>query len=199
MAEDHKLHDGKKEHEVREQKIKEEKAAEAHTHEHKTETAKPEEKKDVKKKEKSTGPKKTEALVSGRNLSVSIKHAVALCNLIRGKEIDKAINLMEEVMKMKIAVPMRGEIPHRSGMMSGRYPIKAAKAYLMLLKSLKSNAIANELELEKYELFLVPNVAPRPYKRFGQGRFKRSHVVIKLIPIKIKVKKHKNKIKEIKK
>jgi ribosomal protein L22 len=152
---------------------------------------KTEEKKSETKKEKikSTGPKKTEAVVNGRNLSVGLKHSIALSGFIRGKNIDSAIEMLEQVVIMKRAVPMKGEIPHRRGMMSGRYPVKGAGIFLKLLKSLKSNAIHNEMEIEKYKLFCVPNVAPRPYKRFGQGRFKRSHVTIKLIPIKSEVKK----------
>ena len=86
---------------------------------------------------------------------------------------------------MKKAVPMKGEIPHRKGkMMSGRYPVKASKHFVLLLKSLRSNALMNELELEKYKIFCKANVAPRPYRRFtrfGARKFKRSHVEIKLI------------------
>ncbi|MDD5193830.1 MAG: 50S ribosomal protein L22 [Candidatus Nanoarchaeia archaeon] len=137
---------------------------------------------ETKKSEPATH-KKSEAIVNGRNLSVSLKHATAICNMIRGKEIDTAIKMLEEVEKMKRAVPMRGEIPHRRGMMSGRYPVKAAKIYVSLLKSLKANAIANDLELEKFRIFCMPNNASRPYRRFGTGRFKRSHVLLKLIQI----------------
>ncbi len=142
-------------------------------------------KKDEKKKTetKSDKPKKTEAVVNGRNLSAGLKHATAICNMIRGKNIDVAITMLEEVARYKRAIPMRGEIPHRHGMMSGRYPIKATGIYIKLLKSLKSNAIQHELELEKFKIFAMPNVAPRPYRKFGAGRFKRSHVVLKLIPI----------------
>jgi ribosomal protein L22 len=130
---------------------------------------------------------KTQAIVNGKDLPISIKQTVAISNMIRRKNIDKAIKMLEEVLKFKKPVPMKGEIPHRKGkIMSGRYPIKACKVFIMLLKSLRSNAIVNDLELEKYELFCMPNVAFRPYKRFGQGRFKRSHVQIKLIPLKSK-------------
>jgi ribosomal protein uL22 len=124
-----------------------------------------------------------EAVANGRDLAVSIKHAVAICNMIRGKEIDNAIKMLEEVVKMKKAVPMGGEIPHRRGMMSGRYPVKASKIYIQLLKSLKANALAKEIELEKTRIFAMPNVASRPYRRFGTGRFKRSHVLLKLVPL----------------
>jgi len=145
-------------------------------------------KEDIDKKEKprpeSKGPRKTEAVVHGKSLFISTKHAVAICNLIRGKNIDKAISIMEDAEKMKIAVPMRGEIPHRKGkIMSGRYPVKAIKEFVKLLKSLKANALMNELELEKYKIFCKANIASRPYRRFGKGRFKRTHIEIKLIAL----------------
>ena len=134
-----------------------------------------------------TKEKKKQAIVNGRDLPVSLKHAVAICNFIKGKEIDRAIAILEEVVRFKKPVPMRGEIPHRHGMNkasgSGRYPVKASGIFIVLLKSLKSNAIVNELELEKYKIHAISNLAPRPYRRFGQGRFKRAHVTIKLIPV----------------
>jgi len=148
---------------------------------------KKESKKKVEKEQKST---KTEAVVNAQGSPISTKHSIAICNLIRGKDIDKAISILELAEQRKIAVPMRGEIPHRKGMMSGRYPIKAVKEFIKLLKSLKANAIVNELELEKYVIFCKSNVAPRPHRRFGRTRFKRTHVTLKLIlPVK-KKKKH---------
>ena len=147
-----------------------------------------EEGKDKKKKKadkKSDRPKKTIAIVNGKDLHVSIKSAVAICDFIRNKNIDKAIFELIDVKNMKRAVPMKGEIPHKKGkgMMSGRYLTKSVDLYLGLLRSLRANAMYNEIELEKVKIFAVPNIAARPYKRFGQGRFKRSHVTLKLIPI----------------
>jgi len=168
--------ENKQENKVEKNKIEEKKTAEALV------------KSEVKVEKKA---KKTEAVVNGRDLSVSLKHAVSLCNFIKGKEIDKAVSELEEVARLKRAIPMRGEIPHKSGMMSGRYPTKGAGIFIKLLKSLKSNAIANEIELEKYKLHAIPNLASRPFRRFGQGRFKRSHVTIRLVPITIKPKEKK--------
>ncbi len=144
-----------------------------------------------KKKERVEKTKKTEAVVNGRDLRISTKHAIAICRFIRGKEVDVAVGLLEEVAKLKRAVPMKGEIPHRrgKGMMSGRYPVKAALEFIRLLKSLKANAVANELELENVRISCKANIASRPYRRFGQGRFKRSHVEIKLVPFAVKPKK----------
>ena len=148
--------------------------------------------KNIKKKEKiktPTGPKKSEAVVNGRDLRISTKHSVAVCNFIKNKNIDDALAHLEEVSKMKRAIPMRGEIPHRKGkMMSGRYPLNAVKAFMILLKSLKANAINHELELEKVKLSCMANVASRPMKRHGQGKHKRSHVQIKLIPMGVEKK-----------
>ncbi len=130
-----------------------------------------------------------EASVNGKNLSISIKHAVAICNLIRNKDIESAIKILEEVTMLKRAVPMSGEIPHRRGIMSGRYPVKGSRIIINLLKSLKANALVKEIELEKFKIYAMPNVASRPYKRFGQGRMKRSHIMLKLIHLEKKNKK----------
>lgn len=147
-----------------------------------TKKDKKEEKKSDAKPVKAEGPKKTEAIVNGRDLRISTKHSVAVCDFIRNKDVDKAIGELEEVSKMKRAIPMKGEIPHRKGMMSGRYPINAVAAFLKLLKSVKANAMMNELELEKVKIYCMANVASRPRTRFGQSKHKRSHVQIKLIP-----------------
>jgi len=150
-------------------------------------------KKEIKEEKKEIKIVKTEAVINGKDLKISTKHSVAICNYIRNKNIDKAIEMLSEVLTYKKAIPMKGEIPHRKGkIMSGRYPIKALNEFIKLLKSLKANAIINELELEKYILFCKADVASRPYRRFGKGRFKRTNVIIKLIlPVKKKTKRKK--------
>ena len=173
-----------------EEKKKEIKVAEAPKKEVKEEKVAPveEKKEDKNKKKEENKIKKTEAIINGRDLKISTKHSIAICNYIRNKNVDRAIEMLSEVLTYKKAVPMKGEIPHRKGkIMSGRYPIKAVGEFIRLLKSLKANGIVNELELEKYVLFCKADVASRPYRRFGKGRFKRTNVIIKLIlPVKKK-------------
>ena len=141
------------------------------------------EKKTPAKKQISEKPKKTEAIVNGRDSPVSLKQAIAICNLIRHRNIDRAISELQLVSQLRKAVPMRGEIPHRKGkIMSGRFPVNASLVFIKLLNSLKSNAIANEMEIEKCKIICKANLAPRPYRRFGQTRFKRCHIEIKLVP-----------------
>jgi large subunit ribosomal protein L22 len=180
-----------KQHLMQKQNTKSEGTLQKHEEKTKTEDVKTAiNKEDKKKTIHETKAKKTEAVVNGKNIGISAKQAIALCNMIRGKEIDNAIVMIGEVVQMRRAVPMKGEIPHKHGMMSGRYPIKAAGQFMTLLKSLKSNAIANELELEKCVIFAMANNAPRPYKRLG-SRFKRAHVTLKLMPLKNKSMKNK--------
>jgi len=121
-------------------------------------------------------PKKTEAVVNGLSLHMSTKTASYISKFIKGKEIGKAIAELEEVTRIKRAIPMKGEIPHRKGkMMSGRYPQKAAGNFIKLLKSLRANAnflgVENPIVSEA-----VSNLAPRPFGKFGSVRRKRTHV-----------------------
>ena len=123
--------------------------------------------------------KKTEATVNAVNLPLSTKYSAAVCKFIKRKKIDDAIADLEAVAKLKKVVPMTGEIPHRKGkgMMSGRFPQKTAKNFIVLLKSLKANAIHNGIENPAiYEA--VANIGSRPYGRFGAVRKKRTHIKI---------------------
>ncbi|OGJ21384.1 50S ribosomal protein L22 [Candidatus Pacearchaeota archaeon RBG_13_36_9] len=157
----------------------EKKAVETPKDEKKTE--KVTEKKDSKKTAEKK-PEAREAVVNGRDLPLSKKHCMSICNFIRGKKIEEALPLMEKVVAMKIAVPMKGEIPHRKGrMMSGRYPVKAAGHFIKMLKQLSANAENKEMDIDKGRIECKANRASRPYKRFGSMKFKRTHVTLKLV------------------
>lgn len=148
-----------------------------------------EKKKEDKKKAEEGKPRKTEAVVNGKDLGISTKHAIAICNFIRGKNIDKAISQLQEVADVKRAIPMKGELPHRKGMERGRYPSNAAKQFIKLLKQLSANATINGIDLEKTRIECKANRASRPYRRGGSQRFKRTHVTLKLIIKQNKIKK----------
>jgi ribosomal protein L22 len=152
----------------KEEKSEENKAAEAPATEQKVE---------VKKEEKKEKPKKTEAVVNGRNLGISKKHSMAICDFIRGKTAEKMIPELEKVVKLKRAIKMKGEIPHKKGMMSGRYPVNASKVFIKLLKSLQGGISVNGLE-NAYIETAKANDASRPYRRGGKERFKRTNVLL---------------------
>lgn len=146
----------------------------------KAEEKKKEEKgKKEKKKEEPKMVKKDKAIARGKDLQISTKHAIAICNFIRKKKIEKSILYLEQVMEKKKAMPMKGEIPHRKGkdVKIGRYPFQASKVFIKLLKSLAANCSINGLE-NPYISTAKADIAYRPHKRFGQGRSKRTHVLL---------------------
>lgn len=151
-------------------------------------TIKEEKEKNAKKVER---PKRTEAIVNAYNIPISTKHCMAISKFIKGKTIAQARKDLEDVLKFKKAVPMKGEIPHRKGkIMSGRYPQKSVKNFLVLLKSLEGNSqdINTPVIVEA-----IANIGERPYGRFGRVRKKRTHIYLKAIEKKLKEDKKKAK------
>ncbi len=134
------------------------------------------------KKEKPGAEKrkrKTRAVISVRDIPISTKQSVAICKFIRGKKIQDAISDLEQVMVMKKAVPMKGEIPHKKGrgIASGRFPKKAAEKFIKLLKSASANATYNDIE-NPVIIESIANIGSRPWGKFGQVRRKRTHIKI---------------------
>lgn len=137
----------------------------------------PEEKKKEEKKKPAQKIKKTEVEVNVRSVQGSLKTASAICKMIRYKTLDKAIEDLELVAKQKKVVVMKGEIPHRKGdgIMAGRYPHKLAKQFLILVKSLKSNADNHDVE-NPIIVEAIPNKAYLPFGKMGRVRRKRFHL-----------------------
>ncbi len=136
------------------------------------EKKKPEAKKPVQK------VKKNEVVVNIKGVQVSTKYSMAICKFIKHKSIEKAIKDLEEVVLLKKAVPMKGEIPHRKGkIMSGRFPKRAAEKFIMILKSLLGNANNHDVD-EPVINEALANMGSRPMGRRGIKR-KRTHIIIK--------------------
>ena len=124
--------------------------------------------------------KETMAVVHGKDLPISNRQSIDVCRFIKDKSIDESLKLLNDVIKEKIAIPMRGELPHRKGAMAGgRYPKKIALHFIKLLKSLSSNALRKNLEVTKLKVHGMANTASRPARggRFRR-KFKRSHVTL---------------------
>jgi len=156
----------------------------------------------VAKTSKNENLKRDYALVNGLNLGMSPKESAQICNMIRNKNIDDAIQMVEEVISFKRPVRMTAlEYPHQhgKGVAGACYPIEACKHFLRLLKNLKANGLHHELELEKVVIFCKADKASRPYRR-GGSRFKRTNVMLKLVKKQEKnLNKNNNKSKEAKK
>ncbi len=135
-------------------------------------------KEEVKKeKVKTKKVKMTETSVRIEDASLSTKVSIAICKFIVGKKIENAIKDLEDVTKLKKAVPMKGEYAHREGkMMSGAYPVRASKEFIILLKSLKANANNHDLENPVISVAYA-NKGSKVYASGGRIK-KRTHVTI---------------------
>ncbi len=102
------------------------------------------------------------AIASGRDLRISYKAAVEVLNAIRGKKLDEAKSLLEDVIAKRRPIPFRrfhGKVAHRKGegFGPGRYPVKAAKAILDVLLNAENNAEYKGLNIDN--LWVVHAVA----------------------------------------
>ena len=151
------------------------------------------EKKEEKKKQPIKKVKKEEVVINSKSVPISTKYSTSICKFIKGKRIGDAIRDLEEVTVLRKAVPMKGEIPHRKGkIMSGRFPKRAAKEFIVLLKGLAGNANNHEID-EPVITEAIANKASRPYGRFGRWQRKRTHITIKAREKKVKLKENKEK------
>jgi len=123
---------------------------------------------------------KKKATAYGKDLPISTKHSIAICNMIRKKKTSEAIAMLEEVTKLKRAVPMTGELPHRKGMCSGRYPINASKGFIKLLKSLNANALSLGVDTSSALIYARINLPSRRRSSKKAKFFKRTDVLLEL-------------------
>jgi len=130
----------------------------------------------------------------GRSLKISPKHAVEICNKIRGMKVEKAQAYLEDVMEMKTAVPFKKhnkKVGHRRGIggwPTGRYPVKAAKQILDILKNAEANAEYKGLDTENLKImhisshkgYVIRGWTPRAFGRASPFNTPTTHVQIVL-------------------
>ncbi|MGB9978364.1 50S ribosomal protein L22 [Methanobacterium sp.] len=130
----------------------------------------------------------------GRSLKISPKHAVEICNKIRGMKVEKAEAYLEDVIEMKTAVPFKKhnkKVGHRRGIggwPTGRYPVKAAKQILDILKNAEANAEYKGLDTENLKImhisshkgYVIRGWTPRAFGRASPFNTPTTHVQIVL-------------------
>ncbi len=95
------------------------------------------------------------ARASGRDLDVSFKKSVEVCNAIRGMNVEKAKLLLEKVIKKEIPIPFKKfkrNVGHRkqlNGWKQGKYPVKAARYILKVIENAESNAEELGLDIDR--------------------------------------------------
>ncbi len=127
--------------------------------------------------------KENVATVNGKDLPISTKHAIEICNFIRGKNLLLSKDFLGKVLEKKKAVPFRRfnrDMGHRPGSVGpGRYPQKASSIILKLLESLEVNAQNKGLDTASlYLKTVVPNKGSNVwhYGRQRRRRMKLTHI-----------------------
>jgi len=106
-----------------------------------------------------------------REKTISHKHAREITVAIKGMSIEKARDYLQDVVKLKRAVAFRrynNEVGHKSdtGIMSGRYPQKAANEFIKLLDNLESNAEYRGMDLDRLRIINATVHKGRKIERF---------------------------------
>lgn len=117
-------------------------------------------------------PEKTSKAM-GKELHISKKHAHEIASTLTGMKLNAARGFLENVVELKQAVPYKRytrNVPHRKGMCTGRYPQKAAKEFLKVLKNAESNATYKGLDSENLK---ITHIATKTGHTF-MGQFPRA-------------------------
>jgi len=138
--------------------------------------------------------KDNEARASGRDLRVSYKEMVDLLAAIRGLKLDKARRLLEDVASLKKPVPFKRYVKgvgHRKqlqGWKIGRYPVKAAKIVLKILKNAEYNATNKGLDPEHlYVKHAAAHKGPKLRRFFPRAFGRATPKVEQLVHVEIVV------------
>ena len=124
-----------------------------------------------------------------REKDISHKHAREIAVAIKGLSVEKARDYLMDVINKKRAVAFgryNNQVGHRAdpGMMSGRYPQKAASEVLKLLDNLESNAGYKGMDSDRLRIVnatvhkgvIVKRFIPRAQGRATPKNDTRTHV-----------------------
>jgi len=116
----------------------------------------------------------------GADLNVSFKHAVVICDKLKGMKVTDAISLLESVITLEKSIPFRRlncGVGHRSNSEEfkvGKYPKKAAAEFLKILRNLEGNAEFKGFDTENLKIIHVAAQKGLSRKKTApKGRWKR--------------------------
>jgi large subunit ribosomal protein L22 len=115
----------------------------------------------------------TIAKAKANELNMSPKHSIEIATFIRHQRVNDAIAYLNDVVTLKKAIPFRRfnrNVAHKRGLPgnwdAGRYPVKASKAYIRILESVKKNAEYLGLDAENLEIIHASANRGRAQKAF---------------------------------
>jgi large subunit ribosomal protein L22 len=112
----------------------------------------------------------TSCQAMGHELHISPRHAREICRAIHGMNADHATHYLENVVALKQAVPFKrhnDSMGHRRGpMAAGRYPQKAAKEFIKILKNAIANGEYKGLDTEHMKIIHIATKKGRVIRGF---------------------------------
>ena len=115
----------------------------------------------------------TVARAKANELNMSPKHSIEIAGFIRHQRVNDAIAYLNDVVRLKKAVPFRyfnRNVAHKRGLPgnwdAGRYPVKASKEFIRVLESVKKNAEYLGLDAENLEIVHASANRGRAQKAF---------------------------------
>ncbi|MBW2971379.1 50S ribosomal protein L22 [Candidatus Woesearchaeota archaeon] len=152
--------------------------------------------------------KEKTAKAVGISLGISTKNSVEVCKYVRNKNAEQALRMLEDVTKLKKAVPFRRHIfdlAHKRKIGPGRYPVKTCEEIIGVIENAMSNAENKGLSREDlYIKHICAHLAATPwrYGRHARRKAKRTHIEVVLeerVPEEGKAKKAKKRVEPKKK
>ncbi len=119
----------------------------------------------------------------GKALPVSTKQCVEICKAIKGKPLSKAVALLEAAANLERAIPFTRFTEgagHKPGIGPGKYPVKAARQVLQVLKAVEANAQNQGLSSDLVVIHAAAHQASRSYKygRHVRRKEKSTHLEV---------------------
>lgn len=144
------------------------------------------------------------ATAKSLDLSISTKHSIEISRSLRYKSTTLAKRILEDAINLKKAIPFRKfkkDMGHKRGMAAGRYPQKAAREFMRLIKSVEANAQSKGLNVGNLKITkIISNLASIPAtggrRRTGT---KRTHLEIEVKEFIHKTEKRASKAADVKK
>lgn len=109
----------------------------------------------------------TTAKAMGREFFIPTKKTFELCRAIRGMQVERAKEYLDNVIALKQAVPFKSYhrwVGHKKGIGPGRYPVKSAKAVKKVLESAEENAEYKGLDSDNMVIRVIAGHKGSPTK-----------------------------------
>ncbi|NLI74239.1 MAG: 50S ribosomal protein L22 [Euryarchaeota archaeon] len=118
----------------------------------------------------------TTARAIGKEIPISPRKSREVCRMVRGKDVDVALRMLEEVVELKrpVSFPRRDAgAAHKKGIGPGRYPEKCARAISRVIESAIHNAEYKGLDTDNLKIKVItanlgrtiPGYMPRAHGR----------------------------------